>query len=373
MMKRCLALAVFAMLIALFPAASLAEDHVEQLLSGMTVEQKVYQMFIVAPETLENVSPTTAATKKTAAALESYPVGGIIYFAANLKSPKQAHTMLADVQQLAKDAGMPGLLLGVDEEGGTVARCASKLGTTKFPPMMTLAKNNDPQLIYEAYQTIANDISGIGFNLDFAPVADVVTSTKNTEIGNRAFGTDAQTVSAMVEAAVKGLGDQGVGSVTKHFPGHGASVTNTHSDRSEVKRTLEELRELELIPFAKAIEAGTDMILLSHLTPTNIDDSAPSSLNRTIVTDLLRGEMGYAGIAITDALRMQAITRYHTSEQVVELGIEAGIDIFLLPANFKKASAHLIKMVKDGQISEARIDESVRRILSLKSRLALLD
>lgn len=340
--------------------------RVDQIMEGMSLEQKVYQMFIVEPESLTGVANVTQAGETTLKSLKRYPVGGLIYFSANLKDREQTTQMLLGTQGFAEQIGMPRLFLSVDEEGGAVARCASKLGTTKFPPMMTLAKEGDPQRAYDAYKTIAKDIGQFGFNLDFAPVADVITNEKNTEIGNRAFGTDADTVAQFVEQAVMGLQDNGVVAAVKHFPGHGNTDVNSHDATSITSRTLEEMRGCELIPFQAGIDAGTDMVLVSHLTALGVDDSAPASLNRAIITDLLRTEMGYDGLVVTDGLRMKAIADHYSPKQVAQMAVNAGVDMLLLPADFKATSAALIELVKSGEISEQRIDESVRRILTVK-------
>ncbi len=342
------------------------EKRVDEMMEGMTVSQKVYQMFIVDPESLTGVTNVTQAGDKTEKALRQYPVGGLIYFSANLKSREQTTKMILNTQGYADQIGMPRLFMSVDEEGGAVARCASKLSTTKFPPMMTLANEGNPQRAYDAYKTIASDIGQFGFNLDFAPVADVITNPDNTEIGNRAFGSDAQTVAKFVEQAVMGLQDNGVMAAVKHFPGHGNTSVNSHDATSTTDRTLDEMRSCELIPFAAGIEAGADMVLVSHLTALGVDDTAPASLNRTIITEVLREELGFDGLVITDGLRMKAISDHYTPKQIARMAVDAGVDILLLPQNFRETAAALIELVKSGEITEQRIDQSVRRILTAK-------
>ena len=350
----------------------LAERTVDEIIAQMTIEQKVYQMFMVKPEAITGASNVTRAGDATKAALEQYPVGGLIYFAANLETIDQTSDMLHNTQQYASEIGMPGLFLGVDEEGGVVARCASKLGTAKFPSMMNYAKDKEPEAVYDAYAAIGKDLSTLGFNLDFAPVADVITNKNNTEIGNRAFGTDPEFVAARVQQAAKGLRDQGLVAVLKHFPGHGNTSVDSHYATSTTNRTLDQMRELELIPFEAGIEAGAPMVLISHLTATAIDDSAPASLNGAIVDGILRNELGFTGVVITDALNMKAISAEYSPEQVAKMAVSAGVDILLMPEKFQATSQALIELVKSGEISEARLDQSVMRILSLKMRSNLL-
>lgn len=371
----------FAMILAVIciiqaaPALAEGEDaaRVERILSGMSVEQKVYQMFMITPEMLTGASTATEAGEMTNEALKRYPVGGLIYFAANLKTREQTQAMITGTQRMARENGALGLFIGVDEEGGAVARAADKLGTTKFAPMKTIGDQGDPELAYDAYRTIARDISQFGFNLDFAPVADVITNPKNTEIGSRAFGTDADLVSNMVSQAIKGLQDNGVLAAVKHFPGHGNTVANSHYATTTTDRTLEQMRGLELLPFGAGIEAGAELVLISHLTATNVDDSAPASLNKTIITDILRNQLGFEGIVVTDALRMMAIAANYAPEQISIQAVNAGVDLLLMPANFKATSAALIEAVKSGKITEERIDESVRRILSAKLRYGIIE
>ncbi|MDL2206663.1 hypothetical protein LJC33_07125 [Eubacteriales bacterium OttesenSCG-928-N13] len=354
-------------------AESDADARVGQILSGMSIEQKVYQMFVITPEMLTGSGTVTKAGDATRKALKAHPVGGLIYFAANLKDRKQTTSMIQNSQKFAQEEGIPGLFIAVDEEGGSVARVASKLNTTKFSAMMTLAKKGDPQLIFDAYSTIAADISQFGFNLDFAPVADVITNSKNTEIGNRAFGTDAGTVSTMVPEAVNGLQQGGVIAALKHFPGHGNTTANSHYNTTTTARTLDEMRALEFLPFSAGIDAGAEIVLMSHLTATKLDDSLPASMNKTIITDILRGELGFEGVVCTDALRMLAIASNYSPEQIARNCVNAGVDILLMPASFQATSAALIELVQNGEITEQRIDESVRRILKLKLKYGIAE
>ena len=385
-MKKLLSLVVLIAMLAL-PTAVLADEiaadpmrapmaktprTAEEYLAQMTLEQKVYQMFLITPEALTGVDVATRGGDATKAALEQYPVGGLIYFAANLVSREQTTEMIGNTKGFAQELGMPGLFVAVDEEGGPVARVAGKLGTTKFPAMMKLAAAGDPEKIYDAYKTIAHDIAQFGFNVDFAPVADVITNANNTEIGDRAFGTDAVTVSKMVPEAIKGLQDNGIIAAVKHFPGHGNTSVDSHYATTTTGRTLEQMRQLELIPFEAGIAAGAKMVLVSHLTATAIDDRSPASLSEKIITGILRDELGFEGIVITDALRMQAVASHYSPEEIAENAMKAGVDILLMPADFQKTSAALIGLVDGGEIPESRIDESVLRILRAKAEMGIL-
>ena len=366
-------LAALLLCTALLALPTLAEDidPVEQCLSRMSLEQKVGQLFIFPPEQFEHLNPVFSLTQSTSDALAQYPVGGFCYFGANLKSTEQVAALLADTQALAKDAGLPGFFLAVDEEGGNVARCASRLGTTKFPPMMELASEGDPQLIYAAYQTIAKDISQFGFNVNFAPVADLPLAGLGSEIGDRAFSRDPTIAAEMLAQAVIATREQRVASVLKHFPGHGGVVGDSHNNSAILNRTMDQLREHELIPFIAGIGAGADMVMVSHATVRGIGDTLPASLSPTIGS-LLRDELGYDGIIITDALRMQSVSNNYTSTQLAELCIAAGADILLLPQHATNTFSAMVELVKEGRITTERIDQSVRRVLRVKQRLGLL-
>lgn len=348
------------------------ERRVQEIMDDMTLEEKVYQMMFVRPETLTNVGCVVRAGDATKEAIEETPVGGIIYFSQNFQDTDQTSEMISNTQDYAREAGanIP-LFVGVDEEGGTVARLASKLDTTEFDDMATYGEENDGDKAYKIGQTLAKDISGFGFNVDFAPVADVLSNENNTEIGDRSFGSDPDVVSNMVSNEVKGLQESGVMATLKHFPGHGSTETNSHEGTSETDRTLEELRECDLQPFAAGIEAGAAFVLVSHMTATEIDD-VPCTLSSTIITDLLRGEMGYEGIVITDGMDMGAITDNYENGEAAVKAVQAGVDMLLCPPSIEDAFDAIMEAIEDGDITEERIDESVARILTAKLQYGLM-
>ena len=276
-----------------------------QMLSAMTLEEKVGQMFFVTPESLTGVSKVTAAGNTTDAALTDYPVGGIVYFEANLVNPQQTKQMLSHVQEYMTDkSGFP-IFLGVDEEGGRVARIAnnSAFGVEKVEAMGTLAKEGDGTKICQAGKIIGGYLKELGFNVDFAPDADVLTNPDNQVIGSRSFGTDASFVSDMAWEYTKGLHEEGILASYKHFPGHGGTSEDSHSGYAYSHKSLEELKQAELVPFSLGAKKGVDFIMVSHIsTPEASGDDTPASLSKFWVTDILRNEMGYEGIIITDSL-----------------------------------------------------------------------
>ena len=332
------------------------------LLNDMTVEEKVYQMFMITPEQLLSTSSTVTSSGSSAkTAIETYPVGGVIYFGANIKNPTQCTDMISNLQSYSKTP----LFIAVDEEGGSVARIGNNenMGTTQFPNMGSIESADEA---YNVGYTIGTEIKQFGFNLDFAPVADVDSNPNNTVIGNRAFSSDPNTAAEYVAAAVKGFNDAGMLCTLKHFPGHGDTDNDTHYGYAEVTKTLDELKECELLPFQSGIKAGADFVMLGHLAAPKITgDTIPASLSKPLI-DLLRNEVGFNGIVITDAMRMDAIVDDYYSDEAAILAVQAGVDIILLPNNFKKASTGVINAVNDGTISEERINQSVLKILQKK-------
>jgi beta-N-acetylhexosaminidase len=348
------------------------ESKADALLAQMSLDEQIYQLFIVKPEAVAGVKLATKATQATQAGLKKYPVGGIVYFSDNLLKKNQVKEMIANSQAYAQKAHGIGLFIGVDEEGGSVARVAQKLGTTKFGSMKSIGARGNEQEAYNVGATIAKDISSLGFNLDFAPVADVIINGKNTEIGARSFGTDPALVSKMVSQVVKGLQDNGVISTLKHFPGHGSTTTNSHYATSITDRTLAQMEKTEFLPFQAGIAAGAEFVMISHLTAINIDKNSPASLSKTIITGLLREKLKYEGLIITDSLTMKAVSGKYTSGEAAVRAITAGADMLLMPSSLSGAVKGIQQAIKDGRITKARIAQSVRRILLVKLKYGLI-
>ena len=342
-----------------------AEDAVEEIIESMSLEEKIYQMMFVAPEDITGVSVVTQAGEKTQAALQKYPVGGIIYFSQNFENRQQTIDMIANSQSYSK---VP-LFISVDEEGGTVSRLGSKpqMGTTKQPAMAEIGETRNYEIAYGVGSQLAIDLKPLGFNVDFAPVADVLVSRENVETQTRSFGYDVENVSLMVESLVKGLQDNGISATLKHFPGAGATTVDSHTGYSANPRTLEELRETEFRPFAYGIEAGADFVMVSHMTLTNAtEENLPCSMSAEVIEGMLKGELGFEGIIITDSLRMGAITENYTPEEIGIMALKAGNDMILMPKDLKATHKGIVDAVASGEISEERINESVRKILRMK-------
>lgn len=341
------------------PTPDPVQVKAEELLSGMTLREKLCQLMIVRPETLTGESPVTAAGETTRLALESYPVGGLIYSVDNLVTQEQTREMITNTQSYSE---IP-LFISADEEGGNVGRLMYKLGTTWVNDMYSYKDMGEDTAYANAY-TIGSDMVSCLFNTDFAPVADVWTNPENTVIGDRAYSDNFTQASELVAAAVRGFTDAGVVCCVKHFPGHGDTSTDTHEGAAVVDKSLDELRAGELLPFESGIEAGVDMVMVGHITVTAVDDE-PATISKAVITDLLREELGWDGIVITDSLDMGALAGYDNGEVCVKF-LEAGGDILLGVPDIEAALTALETAVTDGRLTEQRIDESVQRVLELK-------
>lgn len=342
------------------------ELEIDTLLDEMPLEDKVSQLFFITPEALTGVEVAIQAGDATKNALSEYPVGGIILFAQNIQGEEQVKTMLSNLHTYSRYP----LFTGVDEEGGTlVARIANSgtIDVPTFPDMQEIGNTGDPQQAYEVGSTIGSYLKNLGFNLDFAPVADVATNPDNPIIGVRSFGNDATLVSQMVAKEVEGMQSQGVSAVIKHFPGHGDTAEDSHAEAAVSYKTIDELRGTEFLPFSAGIEAGTDMVMVGHIAVPNIlGDYTPATLSEQMITGYLREELGYDGIVITDAMRMGAIVNYYDPAQAVVMVLQAGGDMILMPEDFFSARQAVLDAVANNILTEERIDESLRRIYRIK-------
>lgn len=351
------------------------EQLLDEYMAGMSLEEKVGQLFYVTVGNLEEpiYSDSTDYRQLSEAAaqnLEVYQPGGVILFGDNIVSDEQVMTL---TQELQTASDIP-LYIGVDEEGGTVSRLGSKFGITmkNVGPMSAVGATGDSTIAYETGKTLADGIQQYGFNMDFAPVADVLTNPANTEIGNRSFGTDADLVADMVSSEIIGLQEQGVSAVTKHFPGHGGVIGNSHQSLQYIDTTVEELEQVEFVPFQAAIASDTDAILISHLVLTDLEEDTPSSLSNKVVTGILRESLGYDGLVITDSFQMASIADNYEQGEAAVLAIQAGCDMILMPVEYDTCYQAVLDAVKNGRISETQIDEACRRILEAKLKRGIL-
>lgn len=340
--------------------------------AGMTLEQKIAQMFVITPEALTGYPNVTAAGDTTKTCYQQKPVGGIIYMEENLLGSEQTTKMLSDMQAIAKETtGLP-VFLSVDEEGGSVTRIAKNVafGVNDVGNMSEIGVTGDTAKAQQAGATLGTYLKTLGFNVDFAPVADVLTNPDNTVIGTRSFGSDPQTVADMVSAELQGLQSQGIYGVVKHFPGHGGTTGDSHNEAVTLDKSLEDLMATELVPFERAVQDGVSFIMVGHISvPAVVGDNTPASLSQMMVSSVLREQLGYDGIVITDALNMGAVTGSYTADQAAVMAVNAGVDMLLMPQDYETAYNGLLAAVQDGTITEERIDESVVRIVKLKQSL----
>ena len=358
------------------------DDEVEAQLKQMALREKVGQMFYVRPEVLDTtihyghtggIDVTVAdlaniklqAVNATMQAVnEKYPVGGIILYAHNIGNEAQLAAFIPQIRALK---GSP--LLCIDEEGGRVARIGNNpnFNVKKFESMDSIGKTGDPANAYYCGNTIGTYLKRYGFDIDFAPVADVNTNPENIVIGKRAFSDDPSVAAPMVTNYLQGLKDAGITGCIKHFPGHGDTKSDTHYGYAQSLKTWDEMMNCEMITFRAGIEWGCQLIMTAHIATPNVTGTdLPATMSSLILQDKLRGLMGYKNIIITDDMEMGAITQQFTSAEAAVGCILAGADIVLGPQNFIEAFEAVVKAVEKGIITEERINQSVRRILILK-------
>ena len=351
-------------------AAAAARAAVDERIGAMTLEQKVAQLFIVTPEALvEGVSQVTQAGDMTREGVTAHPVGGIVYFAQNLLDPEQTTTMLANVKQFYADAGNVAPFIAVDEEGGTVVRVADNeaFGAQDVGDASALGSAGDTEAAKRAAEQIADYLMPLGFNLDFAPVADVVDPLRSDTMGLRSFSSDAAVAADMVRAEVEGFRDKKMLCCAKHFPGIGAAAGDSHEGAITIEATNEELETVDLVPFRAAIESGVPMIMVGHVSlPNIVGDSTPAPLSSAVVQGMLRDSLGYTGIIVTDSLSMGAITDYYAPAEAAVAALKAGCDIPLMPERLDEAYQGVLSAVQVGELTEERLDESLTRILTAK-------
>ncbi len=340
------------------------DEIVEGCIAEMPIEDKVAGLFMITPEALTNTDVAVKAGNTTKEKIGQYAVGGLIYFEQNMQSAEQLQEMISATKSFSKYA----LFFGVDEEGGEVSRIAEKGLADNVGSMASIGAEADAAKAKEAGKTIGTYLTQYGFNLNFAPVADVVLEG-NTVLGERSFGNNAGEVAQMVAASVEGFTEGNVSACLKHFPGLGSTLEDTHDGMSVSEKTLEDFETTDFLAFQAGIDAGAEFVMVSHLSVPNITgDNTPSSVSDKMITEVLRGQLGYEGIVITDAMNMAAITDYYTSDEAAIKAIWAGADMILMPEDFETAYTGLLEAVKSGMISEERVNESLRRIYRVKCK-----
>ncbi len=338
------------------------EEIVEAGIEVMPLEDKVAGLFIVTPESITGVATAIQAGEGTQKALAQYAVGGIVYDKKNIRSEEQFKEMLNNTVLYAKYP----IFLTVKEEGGDASVVAKSGIGTLTASAKEIGQTGEVDNAYQAGVTVATTLMGMGINLNLAPVADI-TTVNNSFMGNRIFGSDAQAVSAMVGSFMQGMKSQGVYSCVKHFPGQGSAVLDPNIGRSITERTEEQFRSEEFLTFQAAIDAGADMIMVSNVqAPMLTGDNEPCVFSEKLVAGILRNEMGFEGVIISDALNMHAISDYYTADAAAIHALKAGCDMLLMPEDFEVAYNGVLQAVRDGIISEERINDALRRIYKIK-------
>lgn len=370
----------------------------KEIVSNMTLEEKLGQMIMPdfrmwQEEGTKEPSDLTEINSEVAEIIDKYDLGGVILFAENVKEISQTTTLIHDLQEVAindKDGNLP-LLITLDQEGGIVTRLGEG---TNLPGNMALGATRSEKSSYDAGYLIGRELNALGVNVNFAPVLDTNNNPENPVIGVRSISSNPELVGKLGKNIAKGIQDQGVAATAKHFPGHGDTSTDSHYGLPMVNKSIEELRETELKPFKIAIENGIDMIMTAHIQFPQIEKDTfiskkdgsqiviPATLSDDIITGILREEMGYDGVVITDAMNMKAISDHFGELESTKMAINAGIDIILMPTilrnneDVKKLDYivnGILDSIKSGEIKEEEITDSVERIVKLKIDRGIID
>ncbi len=340
---------------------------VDNIVKDMTLSEKVGQMFIVDFATFEQSKKSvkkSRLSKKFIKNMRLYPVGGVIYYSWDVKSKSQVSELNKCLQEQSKYP----LFIAVDEEGGRVSRVGAnkKLGVKHLPAMSVVGVSGDAAKCKDMYLNLGISLKKLGFNVDFAPVADL-SEADDSEIGDRSFGTDETMVSDMVSSAVKGLNRSGMCSTIKHFPGMRSASSDTHIAAANVNTDISELRKRDFKPFISGIKANADFCMISHESVNSITgDTTPATMSSLVIKEILREELGFNGIVITDSMNMMPIVSKYSSEEAAVNAVKSGVDIVLMPEDIEASFDGIIDAVRDKDISESRIDSSVKRIIKCK-------
>lgn len=340
------------------PEPTAAPVTIDSVIAAMSDRELIGQMVMIGFNGTEDMDSESAQLMK------DYGVGNVMLFGWNTKTFEQTKALTARIQSHGAN-GVP-VMIGIDLEGGRVVRFSGQW-KPKLSSAQALGKKNDPQRVYEQYRQIGQTLREIGIAVDFAPVLDI--AKEPTFLGSRVFGGDADKVAALTREAVKGLHDGGVASLGKHFPGHGYTTEDSHETLPVINVSRDKMEAYSLIPFASAVDEGIDAILVAHLKFPKIDRDYIASVSPVFITDMLRGDMNFNGVVISDDMRMMGLRSQYSVGEGAVLHILAGGDIVLVGLHGKlqkQALDALYQAVQDGRIGRARLEQSVRRILTLK-------
>lgn len=342
------------------------EQRLDELVSAgieaMALEDKVAGLFLVTPESITGVNAAVKAGNGTKDALAKYSVGGVIYNTRNIQNENQLKEMIETTNLYANYP----LFIAIEDEGGKVSPLEEKGLVEKVAAGKEYAKQNDSSKAYETGSTMGTYLADYGFNLNLAPVADL-NSVDHSVMETRAYGDEATMVIPYVTGMVQGLEEQKVSSCLKHFPGLGATAQSVEEGLASSDRTAEDFRANEFQVFQAGIDAGADLVMVSHMSvPSLTGDNTPCSMSSAVVTDILRGELGFDGVVITDVMNLKAVSEYYGADEGAVLALRAGCDMILMPEDFEKAYQGVLEAVQTGVISEDRINDSLKRIYRIK-------
>nr|WP_236796478.1 glycoside hydrolase family 3 protein [Amycolatopsis sp. GM8] len=355
-----------------------------RVLRGMSLEEKVGQLFVLDVQGRTADDPGNLAkygVDTPAEVIERYRPGGVIYFnnsgTDNVDDPAQVANLSNGLQRAALSSGarLP-LIIATDQEGGRVTRISAP--ATEYPASMAVGAGRSAEDARQLAAINSRELRAMGINQDFAPDADVNSNPLNPVIGSRSFSADPALTGRLVAAEVDGYQNSGrpaetVSSAAKHFPGHGDAATDSHTGLPVISRTEQQWREIDLPPFQAAIKAGIDVIMTAHITVPSLDPSGePATLSKPIMTGILRDELGYNGVVVTDSLAMAGVRQMHPDSEIPVLALEAGVDQMLMPPDPAASINGVLDAVKSGRLTEQRIDQSVLRILELKRKRGIV-
>ena len=341
-------------------------DPILEEISNMSLEEKVGQLVIVGIEGYDN----DLNTKKF---IEEYHISGFILFQRNIKDTNQMISLINSLKETNLTNEIP-LFLAIDEEGGRVSRLPGEF--LKIPSSEVIGRLNISYLSYELGNIVGEQLKSFGLNMNFAPVLDISSNPDNPVIGDRSFGNDPKLVSDLGIQTMKGLQDQSIISVVKHFPGHGDTEVDSHLGLPVLMHDLNRLKNFELIPFKAAIENHVDAIMMAHILLPQIDNHNPSTFSPKIISELLREQMGFDGVVITDDLTMGAIVKNYNIGEAAVKSIKAGSDLVLVCHDYAKqieVLEALQEAVRNGSIPVDRVNQSLYRVLKLKEKYNLSD
>ncbi len=342
------------------------EQKLDELVNAgievMPLEDKVAGLFIVTPESITGVGTAVKAGEGTKTALTQYAVGGIVYNTKNIQSEAQFKEMIDNTSLYSNYP----LFIAIEDEGGKISPLAERGLVTKQNNAKEVADAGEEGGAYASATAMGTYLADYGFNLNFAPMADLST-VENSIMAERAYGADAAATGEYVAQMIKGFDEQGIDACLKHFPGMGSTTQDPDSGLSATERTAEEFRANEFTVFKAGIDAGADMVMVGHMAaPALAGDNTPCSMSEVVVTDILRQELGFDGVIITDSMSLKAISEYYGADEAAVMALKAGCDMILVPEDFEKAYNGVLEAVKSGVISEERIDDALRRVYRIK-------